>query len=293
MKSSIVALTIVGVSFLITDVSGQSSARTAAEQRNVDRASEWLLDVFSGMKVDRWKDYVAEDLIEHNPCCTGGLAELLKFFTPPRPPRPRPEPVHTIVDGDLVLFVLPGAVTKNENNPSRLKQQLRIELIRMRDGKQAEHWDNVRKAPQGAAANAIDQPAVNGRNAMEQRNLKFVMDVWNNAFLPLDLTKLRAAYADNHVEYHPCCTNITETMNFFAALKQKMPKGIPPTRFTHQLVDGELVALIFVSGTEPDAKDKTKMHERLSLEVFRVRNDKFVEHWPNERHAPAGATVTQ
>ena len=294
MKPLILGATIISASLLSVALSGQSSGRTTAEQRNLDRASEWILDVFSGMKVDRWKDYVADDLIEHNPCCTGGLAELLKFFTPPRPPRPRPMPVHTIVDGDLVLFVMPGSIVADRGNPSQLNQELRIELIRMRDGKQAEHWDNVRKIPQGAAASAISQPTLSARNAMEQRNLQFVLNVWKDAFVPLDLEKLRAAYAtDNYVEHNPCCTTVAQVMDFFAGLKKRLPNGMPAPRFTHTLVDGDLVALISVAGTEPDTSDKNKMNERLGLEVLRVRNDKIMEHWGDTRRAPAGSKLSQ
>lgn len=292
MKSVIVATAIISVSIL-SDVHGQRPARAAVEQRNLNRASEWLLDVFSGMQVDRWKDYLAEDLIEHTPCCTGGLAEVLKYFTPPPQPRPRPDPVVSMVDGDLVLFVLPGNIVHDDTNPSRLNEQLRIEVIRMRSGKQAEHWGSVRRMPQGAAATRNARPRIAARNAIEQRNLKSVLGLWEDAFIPLNLEKLQDAYAEEHVEHHPCCTGRAEVMQFFAALKQRNPRGLPQPTLTHTLVDGELVALISVVGTEPDANDLSRTNERLGVDVLRVRNDQIVEHWTNSRRAPSGATISR
>jgi predicted SnoaL-like aldol condensation-catalyzing enzyme len=117
---------------------------------------------FKGTREDRARIFLAEDYVQHNPRflkmdrVTGarGRDAWLKAFAAARG-RPlvdlggislRDLPVIVMAEGELVLLVYKG-VLPDPDAPSKTYEAFAFEAYRVRDGKLAEHWDQVTLTP--------------------------------------------------------------------------------------------------------------------------------------------------
>jgi predicted SnoaL-like aldol condensation-catalyzing enzyme len=139
--------------------------RTAEEQRNVDRAVYLTENVLGKNRIDQIKDYVAPTWVEHHPSVDGNLDAAVAFFKnlaaqspPPQADSgPRNKVLFSFAEGDLVaLVVLRQEATDPAMGPDKFGQ-LGLEVLRMKDGKQVEHWDEQLKLTPGALATQPNQ----------------------------------------------------------------------------------------------------------------------------------------
>jgi predicted SnoaL-like aldol condensation-catalyzing enzyme len=123
----------------------QTSARTPEEQKTLDRATEFYTNIIGKLKVEQFKDYVAPTFIEHHPGVDGNLDSLVAYFTAVRQKNPNgmpPEKVLvSLVDRDLVALVVVRGKHIDKKDPSKSYLKLGVEVMRFKDGKQVEHWD--------------------------------------------------------------------------------------------------------------------------------------------------------
>ena len=139
-------LALLGVSALTcTPALAQTSGRTAQEQHTLERATDFYTDIIAKMKVEQFKDYVAPTFIEHNPGLDGKLESLEAYFTEARKKDPKGMPpqkvVVSLVDGDLVALVVVRGKHVDKKDPSKSYLKLGVEVMRFKDDKQVEHWD--------------------------------------------------------------------------------------------------------------------------------------------------------
>lgn len=116
--------------------------RTVAEQRNLDAMMEFYFHVIHPLDIDRFKEFVAPTYIEHYPGLAGNLESLKKFFGDMKQKYPHglsdERLVLATVDGDLVTLIVERNKTPISKESSGL---LGVEIFRVKDGKQIEHWE--------------------------------------------------------------------------------------------------------------------------------------------------------
>ena len=126
-----------------------SQAQLEANKRLV--LDFWRL-VIEARNGDAAADFLAEDLVQHNPLMGDGLAGFLERARvlwrgePPRPPEPtlREPPILVLAEGDLVQLVHRRTLP-DPADPMQVYDRFTFDLYRIERGKIVEHWDAVAK----------------------------------------------------------------------------------------------------------------------------------------------------
>lgn len=143
--------------FVQSYAQAQCAARTAEEQHNLERMLDFYNNVLIPLKTERFKDYVAPTFIEHYPGMNGSLAALKELFDGMKKDHPNglppSKPVLAMVDGDLVTLVVVRETVKDPKDPSKNHQLLGFETMRVKDGKQVEHWEEHMALPKATGGN--------------------------------------------------------------------------------------------------------------------------------------------
>ena len=119
---------------------------TPQEQKNIDFVKGYYRECIQSHHYELVDKYLAKDEINHNPndpkTPAGLMALLLSRF-------PKPEPMHKDLDpipnvilakGNMVLLGY-EADDKDPRDPSKTYRYLRVEMVRLQNGKIQEHWD--------------------------------------------------------------------------------------------------------------------------------------------------------
>jgi predicted SnoaL-like aldol condensation-catalyzing enzyme len=159
MKRTYAAVAILALGLAATQgAQAQARVRSPQERRNLERVTYFIEDVLLKLKTDQFKDYVAPRFIEHHPGVDGTLEGLVGYFNELKQKNPNGLPPEKIlvsmVDGDLVALLVVRDTVIDKNDASKSYRKLGIEIVRVKDGKQVEHWDEestLADSPQVAA----------------------------------------------------------------------------------------------------------------------------------------------
>jgi predicted SnoaL-like aldol condensation-catalyzing enzyme len=139
-----------------------SKARTEPEQRTLDRALDFYQNILGGLQIEKFKDYVAPHFIEHHPGVDGNRESLEKYFSERRKSNPNGLPVKillSMVDGDLVTMLVVRGAEADPKDAAKGQIRLGVEVLRIKDGKQVEHWDEEMLATDPALQHLIKAKA--------------------------------------------------------------------------------------------------------------------------------------
>jgi len=122
----------------------------------------------------------------------------------------------------------------------------------------------------------------------EQANLKLVLDWWREGFAARHPEMVRKYFADSFVQHNPNLAGGTAAIEKMVSRRQ--PLEIPATLPRSEtpvltLSQGDIVTLVF-ERQAPDPQDPSKNYHYNSIDIFRVRNGKIVEHWDGSRKDP-------
>lgn len=125
----------------------QNGRDLAQEEKNRALVIEFYTKVLSERRVDLAPVYMREDYIQHNPLAANGREAFMGFFRYlfDRYPQSEHRIVRTATDGDLVYLHVHA-----KNDPSDRGRAV-VDILRVQDGKIAEHWDVVQPVPEGSA----------------------------------------------------------------------------------------------------------------------------------------------
>jgi len=106
-------------------------------------------EVIEAGHLDLAEKYMAETYIQHNPNAATGRAGFIEFFskfTKPKPIETRvTEPIVSIVaEGNLVILSFVQEVA-DPKKPSKKYTTTWFDMLRIENGKLAEHWDSALK----------------------------------------------------------------------------------------------------------------------------------------------------
>jgi predicted SnoaL-like aldol condensation-catalyzing enzyme len=137
---------------------GAATAETPAQlNANKQLVLEFSRQVFDARDARMAKNFLSEDVIEHNPNVPSGLKGFVDTFDKiwkPDPHAKHPDadpmrgvqqpPVAVIAEGDKVLVVL-KIRRSDPDAPSKTYDSFWFDLYRIKDAKVAEHWDGALK----------------------------------------------------------------------------------------------------------------------------------------------------
>ncbi|MGO4317942.1 nuclear transport factor 2 family protein [Agrobacterium sp. MCAB5] len=131
----------------VTPSISQQPRNLVQEEQNRSLVIEFYTKVLSERRVDLAPNYMREDYIQHNPLAPNGREAFMNFFREMFKSFPQSEHriIRTAVDGDLVYLHVFA-----RNNPEDRGRAV-MDILRVQDGKIAEHWDVVQPVPEGSA----------------------------------------------------------------------------------------------------------------------------------------------
>jgi predicted SnoaL-like aldol condensation-catalyzing enzyme len=104
---------------------------------------DWWREVLAAGHVENADKYMHADYIQHNPAVPTGAAAFKGFFgsRPPREIKPTIDNLVGIVaEGDLVVFAFKREMSEPQDATKKYTTTW-FDMMRMKDGKVAEHWD--------------------------------------------------------------------------------------------------------------------------------------------------------
>ena len=125
------------------------AAETPQELKNQALAMNWYREVIAFGHVELAPKYMAATYVEHDPNITGGLAGFVKHYgaMPARPIQAQlpTAPVQAFTKGDYVTLVW----EHDDKDPktSTPYKFITYDVVRVKNGKIQEHWNNARIAP--------------------------------------------------------------------------------------------------------------------------------------------------
>ena len=148
LQKSITALILAGVlafSTLVTYAGNLEKCDLKQEAANKELVIKFYDEVFNKHDLKKAPyQYLAENLIQHNPAVPNGRQGFIDRLTPifAKLPQRHSQLVHVAADGDLVWTHMHS--TENPQDRGRAI----IDIFRVKDGKIVEHWDVVQLIPE-------------------------------------------------------------------------------------------------------------------------------------------------
>ena len=185
---------------------------TAAEQANLKIVTDWWKDVIQAGHVELAEKYQAEDYIQHNPNISTGRAAFVQVFgrRAPRDIQPalNPAPIIQFAKGPYVVLVWER--TAKDAMGADYKYNF-FDVVRVENGKVAEHWDSVFKnAPnpnQPAPAPVvpgIGPKPVNPRNSADEQKVEDIANIEFKDILQYGHVELAdKVMAENYIQHNP------------------------------------------------------------------------------------------
>jgi predicted SnoaL-like aldol condensation-catalyzing enzyme len=251
----------------------------------------WRSVVNAG-QVERAGDFVAADLIEHNPNGGQGLDAFTAYFetVPHRDEAPAliENPLVTILaEGDYLAMVFVDA--REAADGSGAYTSTHFDLFRIADGRVAEHWDSVQlgagesggaPAPITGVTSTEDQIALvlSGDPAL-LANKRTVFDLWRQV-PDAGREELTDLYLDPiYIQHNP---NAATGSAGFREYMARRPDRPIETRYEHAVVtmiaEDDLVLQVLADKRQhPTRPDET--YDIAWFDMFRIENGRIAEHW--------------
>jgi predicted SnoaL-like aldol condensation-catalyzing enzyme len=223
--------------------------------------------------------FLAEDFVQHNPNMLDGSDALKKAFSADfaNAPKIKIDFRNIAADGDLVFLHL------KMKNPKG-KFEAVADVFRVKDNKIVELWDVVQEIPE-KAANAhpmfdnIGKYNPSKRNIkLEESNKAMVLAFYQQLFGDKDVSAIDTYLSTGYIQHNPSVADGNESLKaavtkwFVGAKKEKI-------EVNHLAADGDLV---FIHKREKSPEGKLTA----IMDIFRVKNNKIVEHWDVIQEAP-------
>jgi predicted SnoaL-like aldol condensation-catalyzing enzyme len=278
---------------------------TAQEQANLKIVSDWWKDVIQAGHVELAEKYQAEDYIQHNPNISTGRAAFVQIFgrRPAREIKPTldPAPVIQFAKGPYVVFVW-DREGKDPKDGSTYKFNF-FDIVRVENGKVAEHWDSVFKNPPPAnpPANApapaavipgIGPKPVAPRLSAAEQKVEEIANIEFKDILQYGHVELaEKVMAPGYIQHNPNVPGGRDGfLNFFKgrpveAIKKEW-KNEPELIIT----SGNLT-LYLMKRFSPEPTDPTKVYKWNWFDMVRVNNGMIQEHWDMANKNPTPMSV--
>jgi predicted SnoaL-like aldol condensation-catalyzing enzyme len=268
----------------------------ALERNNHDMVLDWWREVLYAGHFELAPKYMAANYVQHNPNVNTGRAGFVEFFTKSgrTPMNPMPKslpadqtPVVSGAKGDFVWLIFEHE-DKDPRNPANTYHYNSFDVLRIENGKVAEHWDSARKMPGTGSVRAGVSPKppmewnTGSLTKDEERTLalasSMLRDMLQYGHLELADTNMDAGY----IQHNP---NVPTGRDGFKAVMTRLPSARSPRELKPDwlnppvltLVDGSYSFMMWErTGKDPD--DAGRDYKFFHFDVARC--DTLIrEHW--------------
>jgi predicted SnoaL-like aldol condensation-catalyzing enzyme len=269
----------------------ESNGMNAQEKANLKMVLDWWREVIQSRHVELAPKYQAETYMQHNPNILTGRDAFVKVFgarppVDPIPPAMAAPPVVQFAKGDYVGFIWERTLPEpgDSSTPPKRYAYNNFDLVRLENGKVAEHWDYALKtkgSPDGGtqdsatAMNATFKPS-----AAEQKNLE-IANVEFHDILQYGHTELaQKVMAPGYIQHNPNVPGGRDGfVAFFSKIRQPEPlKAEWKNKPMMIIPSGQFV--FYMSKRELDhPDDATRKYTTYWFDIVRVDNGMIQEHW--------------
>ncbi len=149
MNKLIIALAVMSLGCLTLSAQKIVGADTPEGKKNLDIAMKEFKDMLQYGHLELAEQFMSPGYIQHNPNVPGDRDGFVKFMSRNRQPEPIKEewknpPTLVVVAGPYVMFMR-DTKTKDPADPSKEYTRDHFDIVRIENGKIAEHWDEARK----------------------------------------------------------------------------------------------------------------------------------------------------
>jgi len=265
-----------------------STGMNAQEKANLKFVMDWWREVIQSRHVDLAPKYQAETYMQHNPNIMTGRDAFVKVFGARPPVNPIPEamanpPVVQFAKGDYVGLIWERQA-KDPTDESKMYKFNAFDLVRLENGKVAEHWDYALKtkgSPDGGTPDS--QTALNATftpSAAEKKNLDIANVEFKDILQYGHVELAEKVMAPGYIQHNPNVPNGRDGfVKFFSAIRKPEPLKaewknkpmmiIPSGQFVFYMSPRQL--------KNPD--DESKMYTTYWFDIVRVDNGMIQEHW--------------
>jgi predicted SnoaL-like aldol condensation-catalyzing enzyme len=217
-------------------------------------------------------------------------------------PRADGELIAMVAEKDQILAVY-KVIRPDPDKPSATYEAFRSHLLRIEQGKIAEHWDEVKLgapplAPAAAKPAAI--PRVHSESpATQEANKNLLLEFFR---LGADLDARTAMLSEDYTQHNPRFLKMDEVTGLHGRAAWggaiRVAQGharLTDTDFSLRsapvalLAEGDLVGGVYKT-TRPDPGDPAKTYEAFNFELVRFSNGSLAEHWDAVTLAPSWRT---
>jgi predicted SnoaL-like aldol condensation-catalyzing enzyme len=251
----------------------------AQEKQNIELVRRFYTEVIGQNNTGVVAELFASDYIQHDSSVANGpdgqiqLVENLRTKTPGLVATIK----HIAADGDYVVVHWHASATPADERTG----QAVSDLYRVNNGKIVEHWDAFQDVPaMTPSGNSMfsdlyqysgQKPALT--EEQEEANKTLAVTAYLGLFNDHDLSLLDKYWDPNYLQHNPWVPNGTDGLKM---LIQSMPAGAgTKLQFAQTLADDDLVYTIALMSGQGDAGATMRM----LTDIFRVVDDKIVEHW--------------
>lgn len=282
-------------------VSTQSKTPTAQEQANLKIVSDWWREVLQAGHTELAEKYMAEDYLQHNPNISTGRAAFVQVFSRrgSRDIKPTldPAPVIQFAKGPYVVFVWEREAKDASGAPYKYNF---FDVVRIENGKAAEHWDSVFRNPPAAGQPApaavvpgIGPRPAKPRNTPEEQKNEDLANIEYKDILQYGHVELaEKVMAPTYIQHNPNVpTGRAAFVEFFSKIRKPEPiqttwKDEPELIIT----SGNLVLHMF-RRFSADPSDPSKVYKWNWFDMVRVDGGLVQEHWDMAMKTPPPPSV--
>ena len=217
---------------------------------------------------------VREDYIQHTPAVADGkkgLLGLLSKIEYQEIPAPTINNVRTFEDGEFVVL---------HHDVYWPKRKAMIEIFRFQDGLAAEHWSGVMDHPEKTANghSMVDGATTITDKAKTEKNKVLVKSFVESILIKGEFDKILTYYHPDITQHNPFIDNTVDGLIRGVQELQKQGINLQIEKIHHVFGEGNFVLVL--------SEGKFGGKHTAFFDLFRVENDKVVEHWDVLQEVP-------
>lgn len=218
---------------------------------------------------------VREDYIQHTPAVADGkkgLQGLLSKIEYQEIPTPTISNVRTFEDGEFVVL---------HHDVKWPNRKAMIEIFRFQDGLAAEHWSGVMDHPEKTASghSMVDGAVAISDKAKTEKNKILVRGFVESILIKGEFDKILQYYHPDIIQHNPFIDNTVDGLIRGVQELQKQDISLQIEKIHRVLGEGNFVLVL--------SEGKFGGKHTAFFDLFRVENDKVVEHWDVLQEVPA------
>ena len=284
----------------------QVAPMNAQEKKNLDFVMNWWREVLFAGHLDLAPKYQAETYIQHNPSINTGRAAFVEFFgklgRKPMDPIPAAMPKDRMsvvmgAKGDYVWLIFEQEA-KDPRDASKTYHFNTFDVLRLENGKVAEHWDSPQKMPgTGAIKTGVSpKPPMQWNTGKlskeEEKTLALGTEEMKDMLQYGHLELADKTMDPGYIQHNPMVPQGRDGFKqFMSRIPGRRPEDAKPIKPEWlnapvlTLINGPYSVMMW-DRTAKDPDDPNREYKWNHFDVVRMENNLIKEHWDEARINP-------